>query len=145
MKKVILAALTMVAMNAAAQTQRIALAKGLMPKWQYTMVIENNQDTSTHFGFSFQNQKYVHIQDLGVVVLMTKDRVNEFIAGLRDAAGQEKGITYTVTVQGVRISVYDFSNNVFIEDRQGKYFTLTKKQALNFADAIEANIHLLLK
>jgi hypothetical protein len=76
---------------------------------------------------------------------MTKDRVIEFIAGLRDAAGQEKGITYTVTVQGVRISVYDFSNNVFIEDRQGKYFTLTKKQALNFADAIEANIHLLLK
>jgi hypothetical protein len=145
MKKVILAALTMVAMNAAAQTQRIALAKGLNPKWQYTMVIENNQDTSTHFGFSFQNQKYVHIQDLGVVVLMTKDRVNEFIASLRDAAGQEKGITYTVTVQGVRISVYDFSNNVFIEDRQGKYFTLTKKQALNFADAIEANIHLLLK
>jgi hypothetical protein len=145
MKKVILAALTMVAMNAAAQTQRIALAKGLMPKWQYTMIIENKQDTSTHFSFSFQNQKYVHIQDLGVVVLMTKDRVIEFIAGLRDAAGQEKGITYTVTVQGVRISVYDFSNNVFIEDRQGKYFTLTKKQALNFADAIEANIHLLLK
>jgi hypothetical protein len=145
MKKVILAALTMVAMNAAAQVQRIAMAKGLNPKWEYTMIIENKQDTSTHFSFYFQNQKYVHIQDLGVVVLMTKDRVTEFIASLRDAAGQEKGITYTVMVQGVRISVYDFSNNVFIEDRNGKYFTLTKKQALNFADAIEANIHLLLK
>ena len=145
MKKVILAALTMVAMNAAAQVQRIAMAKGLNPKWEYTMIIENKQDTSTHFSFYFQNQKYVHIQDLGVVVFMTKDRVTEFIAGLRDVAGQEKGIQYSLIVQGVRISVYDFSNNVFIEDRNGKYFTLTKKQALNFADAIEANIHLLLK
>jgi hypothetical protein len=145
MKKVILAALTMVAMNAAAQTQRIALAKGVNPKWSYTMVIENNQDTSTHFSFSFQNAKYQHITDIGIVVLLTKSRVIDFVNGLRDVAGRDKGIQYSVNVHAIRIGVYEFSNNVFIEDRQGKYFTLTKKQALNFADAIEANIHLLLK
>jgi hypothetical protein len=145
MKKVILTVAMMVSFIAMAQRETKTLASGLNPKWKYQMVIENQTDTMTYFSFTFQNQKYQYISDIGVVSFITQDEVIKFCDAIRELSAKEKGTELTYTVVGIELSVLEFSNSIYIQDRSGKYFSIGKTQAVNFANEIQKHVNILRK
>lgn len=106
------------------------------------MGIRNGKDTTIYFYFGYQNKEYTHITDIGSVFLVDKDQVEQFANALNTLADKTEKTNLQISVGNVKVFLYDFSNAIYIEDKNGKYTTLTKKVAKKMAADILANIHL---
>ena len=105
------------------------------------MGIRNGKDTTIYFYFGYQNKEYTHITDIGSVFLTKREEVEQFANALNTLADKTEKTNLQISVGSVRVFLYDFSNAIYIEDRNGKYTTLTKKTAKEMAEDILANIH----
>ncbi len=102
-----------------------------------------NDDTSTYFVFSYQNQKYQYISDLGIVLIFDKGNVKKFAEVLKEYSQKEDKISISYKIKDFSIELYDFSYNIYINDSKGKYTALSKKKASKMSDEILDNLHLL--
>jgi hypothetical protein len=100
-------------------------------------------DTSTYFSYSYQNQKYKQITDLGMVFISKKSDMKLFAEVLKAMSAKEEGTTISVIEKEFEVNIYDFTNNVYIVDKRGKYTSLTRKKASDLADEILNNLHLM--
>ena len=140
MKKTILIAALTFGMNISAQTtEKKALYKG---SFTITQKIENS-DTTTFFSYTYQNQKYQHISDLGIILTFEKASVKQLAELLMEFSQKEPGITISNHSKDFTIDLYDFSKNIYLTDTKGKYTAISKKQAVKMADEILNNLHLL--
>jgi hypothetical protein len=93
-------------------------------------------DTMVYYYFSFQNQKYQYITDLGSIMLFKKEDVLLMQQQLKEFSQVEGKVTQKVSTANYEIALYDFSNNIYLSDSKGKYTTLTKKQATKLSEAL---------
>jgi len=121
------------------QTQRRNLYKGTFDISEKIY----KEDTTTFFYFGFQNAKYQHITDIGGIGTSSKEQMKEFAEVLKEYSGKENGISMEYQTKIGLIYIYDFSKNVYIQSRDGKYTMMTKKKASAIADEMLSNLHLL--
>lgn len=140
MNKIITIAALIFGMNVSAQTtERKDLYKG---SFTITQKIQND-DTTTYFSFTYQNQKYQHISDLGIILMFDKGNVKKFAEVLKEYSQKEDKIQLSYKLKDFSIELYDFSKNIYINDSKGKYTSVSKKQASKIADEILDNLYLL--
>ncbi len=111
--------------------------------YEITQLIRSS-GTTTYFYYSYQNQKYRHITDLGSVFISNKEELKVFAEKLIEFSNKEKGIEVTYTDKAYSFALYDFNESIYIMDaRQQKYTTISKKQAKLLADEILSKLSLL--
>lgn len=140
MKKIMVSVALLIATNSFSQmTETKNLASGSASKWKIVMNIKNGSDTTTYFYYGYQNLKYSYISDLGAIFTTEKQELIDIANALNTLATKEKGIQVQLKVGKYSLSLYDFSNNVYIEDEEGKYTYVSKKQAVKMADEFVSN------
>jgi hypothetical protein len=121
------------------------LASGSSAEWKIVMNVKNGTDTVTYFYYGYQNAKYTHITDIGAICTESKQELIDISNGLKTLATKEKGVQLELKVGKYSLSLYDFSNNIYIEDEDGKYTYVTKNKAVKMADEFIANANFLRK
>lgn len=140
MKTIILIMLTALSFNVLTQTtEKKTLYKG---SFSITQKIQDS-DTSTFFSFTYQNQKYQHISDLGIILTFDKASVKQLAELLMEFSQKDPGVQVSHKTKDYTIDLYDFSRNIYLTDTKGKYTAISKKQAIKMADEIFNNLHLL--
>jgi hypothetical protein len=136
MKKIIISIAMLVASNGFSQmneTKKLVSGKGLC-KWDITMEVKNNKDTLTYFYYGFQNQAYSYITDIGSIFFTKQNDLIDFANALKTLATKEKGVQLELNIKDYSVKVYDFSNNIYIEDEKGKYTYMSKNQAVKLSN-----------
>lgn len=126
-------------------TETKKIATGTTANWKIVMNIKNGSDTVTYFYYGYQNAKYTHITDIGAICTESNQELIDISNGLKTLATKEKGVQLELKVGKYSLSLYDFSNNIYIQDEDGKYTYVTKKQAVKMADEFIANAKFLRK
>ena len=146
MKKIMVSVAIFIASNSFSQmTETKKLASGTAVDWKIVMNIKNGTDTVTYFYFGYQNAKYTQITDVGAICTQSKQELIDIANGLKTLSTKEKGVNIELKVGVYTLSLYDFTNNVYIEDEDRKYTYVTKKQAVKMADEFLANAKFLRK
>jgi hypothetical protein len=146
MKKIMISVALLIATNGFSQmTETKKIASGSSAEWKIVMNVKNGTDTVTYFYYGYQNAKYTHITDIGAICTESKQELIDISNGLKTLATKEKGVQLELKVGKYSLSLYDFSNNIYIEDEDGKYTYVTKKQAVKMADEFIANAKFLRK
>lgn len=101
------------------------------------------EDTSVYYYFSFQNAKYQHITDLGSILLSSKKDILELSSKLKEYTETKERVSLVFATNDYSVSLYDFSNNIYLVDKKGKYTIFTKKQALKLSEALLTYVELL--
>jgi hypothetical protein len=136
MKKIIFAILTIMSFNC--QSQTITETKNIVEgtlgkeKWKIIQRIKNN-DTTTCFYFSFQNEKYTQITDLGTFFYLDSVGLTEFVNSL-DILSQKpdkSGVSIDLS-SGGKVSLFDFSNEIYLIDKNNKHTKISKEDAKKF-------------
>lgn len=145
MKKIIISVAILIASNSFAQmTETKKLASGAAG-WKISMEIKNGTDTSVYFFYGYQNKAYDYITDIGSVFFTEEKELIDFANSLKALSIKENGVQVQLQVSSVTLKLYDFSNNIYIEDNNGKYTYVTKKQAIKLADEFLLNAKYLRK
>lgn len=139
MKKIIISVAILIASNSFAQmTETKKLASGAAG-WKISMEIKNGTDTSVYFFYGYQNKAYDYITDIGSVFFTEEKELIDFANSLKTLSTKENGVQVQLRVSSATLKLYDFSNNIYIEDNNGKYTYVTKKQAIKLADEFLLN------
>ena len=145
MKKIIISVAILIASNSFAQmTETKKLASGTS-EWKINMKIENGTDTTTYFYYGYQNKAYDYITDIGSVFFTEEKELIDFANALKSLSTKESGTQVQLQISSTTLKLYDFSNNIYIEDSRGKYTYITKKQAVKLADEFLLNAKYLRK
>lgn len=141
MKKLIVSVALLLSVNVVLSqtTERKKLYEG---DFSITMSIKNS-DTSTYFSYTYQNMKYQHISDLGIIILFNKKDLVDFVNNLKSFSEKESGVVINYHHKYFDLNLHDFSKNIFITDSKGKYTSITKNKAIKLCEEIEGQIHLL--
>ena len=112
--------------------------------WEINQVIQEEADTNVYFYMGFQNMKYQYITDIWSLYFISKSEMTEFATKLNEFAllGKEN---VSETIGDYKLQIYDFSNGVYITDKEGKYTMIPKKKAIKLAEEILANVYLLIR
>jgi hypothetical protein len=103
-----------------------------------------DSDSNIYSIISFQNIEYKTIIDTRIILLRKKSELKEFADKLIEFSEKEKGVEVSFKKEGkYSIDLISSSNNVVINDKEGKYNFFSKKQAKSLAQDITANIDLL--
>ena len=146
MKKIMVSVAIFIATNSFSQmTETKKIATGTAAEWKIVMNVKNGTDTVTYFYFGYQNAKYTQITDVGAICTQSKQELIDIANGLKTLSTKEKGVNIELKVGVYTLSLYDFTNNVYIEDEDRKYTYVTKKQAVKMADEFLANAKFLRK
>jgi hypothetical protein len=139
MKKIIISVAILIASNSFAQmTETKKLASGAAG-CKISMEIKNGTDTSVYFFYGYQNKAYDYITDIGSVFFTEEKELIDFANSLKALSIKENGVQVQLQVSSATLKLYDFSNNIYIEDNNGKYTYVTKKQAIKLADEFLLN------
>ena len=140
MKTMMISVAMFIATNSFSQmTETKKLATGTAANWRIVMNIKNGTDTVTYFYYGYQNLKYTHITDVGAICTDEKQELIDIANALNTLATKEKGVQVELKVGKYSLSLYDFSNNIYIEDEDKKYTQVSKKVAVKMADEFLAN------
>jgi hypothetical protein len=146
MKKIMISVAILIAQNGFSQmTETKKLASGTAAEWKIVMNVKNGTDTVTYFYYGYQNAKYTHITDIGAICTQDKQELIDISNALKTLSEKEKGVQVELNINKYSLRLYDFSNNIYIEDEEGKYTYVTKKQAVKMADEFLANAKFLRK
>jgi hypothetical protein len=138
-----LMSLSFVAFNQTRES--IKMVKGQNLDFTIDKVITNSTDTMVYFYWGFQNQKYSTITDIGSFMFYKKEDLKLFVNGLKQLSEKEKGIDFQLSIGRYgTMQLYDFSNEIYITEKSGKYTTIPKKKVLNIVTEIEKYIDLLI-
>ena len=147
MKKITISIAMLMGLNGFSQmTETKKLAEGTgFNKWKIVMNVKNSTDTLIYFYYGYQNAKYTHITDIGAIYTDEKQELIDIANALKTLATKENGVQIELKVGKYTLSLYDFSNNIYIEDEEKKYTYITKKQAVKMADEFILNANFLRK
>jgi hypothetical protein len=146
MKKIMISVALLIATNGFSQmTETKKIASGSSAEWKIVMNVKNGTDTVTYFYYGYQNAKYTHITDIGAICTQDKQELIDISNALKTLSEKEKGVQVELNINKYSLRLYDFSNNIYIEDEEGKYTYVTKKQAVKMADEFLANAKFLRK
>lgn len=114
-------------------------------KYGVGMMITDMIDTTTWFTIGFDNKAYQYIKDNGYIILVTRDEVTEFQDKLSEFLTYDtKTSTYSLEFsQGIIRSSY--GNNFKIEDKNSKYFYISRKNVQLLIDKMTEAKKLMLK
>jgi len=143
MKKIVISAAMLMGLNGFSQTKEFKKIATGTEDWDITMEIVNNKDTSTYFYYGYQNKSYKHIVDIGSVFFFKKRDLIDFANALKLLSKKEAGSEVQISVNGYKLNMYDFSEEIYIADKNNKYTTLDKETAIIMADEFLANVKLL--
>jgi hypothetical protein len=133
MKKLVLTVATVLLMvsNSYSQTmERNTIATGVSGSYKVMQIIKDEKDTIMLFSWNFQNAKYSSITDIGGIYLYDGNQIDEFVGALSKVASKEPGTNIRVNSGGNSVYSYDFDkNSIYISDKNGKYFIISRKQA----------------
>jgi hypothetical protein len=142
MKKVFLILILFVSLKSNSQTtERKKLFKSQYDYEIVQSIIE--KDTSVYFAMPYQNEKYKQITDLGLIILNKKSDLKLFAEKLIEFSQKEKGTSIDFANPLFTISLYDFTDIMYLYDKNKKYKTLTKKMANKIANEILTKLDLL--
>ena len=127
------------------QTVKETLAKGRVVSWSIKRLIENDKDTIVYFYWGYQNKKYTQIRDIGSVFFYEKSELKLFAEKLIEYCQMERGKSISYSIGDFKISLFDFSNEIYIEDDENKYTTISKRNAQVLSAEIMQHIDLLIK
>ena len=139
MKKIIISVAILIASNSFSQmteTKKLASGTG---GWKISMEIKNGTDTTIYFFYGYQNKAYDYITDIGSVFFTEEKELIDFANALKTLSTKENGVQVQLQVSSTILKLYDFSNNIYIEDSNRKYTNMTKKQAIKLADEFIEN------
>ena len=140
MKKIMISVAILIASNSFSQmTETKKIASGTAVDWKIVMNIKNGTDTVTYFYYGYQNAKYTQITDIGAICTQSKQELIDIANGLKTLATKEKGVQLELNINKYSLRLYDFSNNIYIQDEDGKYTQVSKKNAIKMADEFLAN------
>jgi hypothetical protein len=140
MKKIMVSVAIFIASNSFSQmTETKKIASGTAVDWKIVMNIKNGTDTVTYFYYGYQNAKYTQITDIGAICTQSKQELIDIANGLKTLATKEKGVQLELNINKYSLRLYDFSNNIYIQDEDGKYTQVSKKNAIKMADEFLAN------
>ena len=140
MKKIMISVALLIATNSFSQmTETKKIASGTAVDWKIVMNIKNGTDTVTYFYYGYQNAKYTQITDIGAICTQSKQELIDIANGLKTLATKEKGVQLELNINKYSLRLYDFSNNIYIQDEDGKYTQVSKKNAIKMADEFLAN------
>jgi hypothetical protein len=140
MKKIMISVAILIAQNGFSQmTETKKIATGSSADWKIVMNIKNGTDTVTYFYYGYQNVKYTHITDIGALCTENKQELIDIANGLKTLATKENGVQIELNIKKYSLRLYDFSNNIYIQDEDGKCTYVTKKVAVKMADEFLAN------
>ena len=145
MKKIMISVALLIASNSFSQmieTKKLASGTG---GWDISMDIENSKDTMTYFYYGYQNMEYTHIVDRASVFFTKKQDLIDFAKTLKILSKKESGANIQSTIYGYCIRLHDFSEEIYITDKRGKYTTISKEDAIIMADEFIANAKFLRK
>ena len=145
MKKIMISVALLIATNGFSQMTEKKIASGSSAEWKIVMNVKNGTDTVTYFYYGYQNAKYTHITDIGAICTQDKQELIDISNALKTLSEKEKGVQVELNINKYSLRLYDFSNNIYIEDEEGKYTYVTKKQAVKMADEFLANAKFLRK
>jgi hypothetical protein len=138
-----LMSLSFVAFNQTRES--IKMVKGKNLDFKIDKVITNSTDTMVYFYWGFQNQKYSTITDIGSFMFYKKEDLKLFVDGLKQLSEKEKGIDFQISIGRYgTMQLYDFSNEIYITEKSGKYTTIPKKNISDIVTEIEQYIDLLI-
>ena len=122
MKKIMISVALLIATNSFSQmTETKKIASGTAVDWKIVMNIKNGTDTVTYFYYGYQNAKYTQITDIGAICTQSKQELIDIANGLKTLATKEKGVQLELNINKYSLRLYDFSNNIYIQDEDGKY------------------------
>ncbi len=104
--------------------------------------VETLVDT-TIFSYYYQDQKSQFSSELGIISTFDKNTVKSFAETLKEYAQKQEGIEESHHTESYSISIFEFSKNIYISDLNTRYTCLTKKQAVELANEILDNLHLM--
>ena len=140
MKRIMVSVAILIATNSFSQmTETKKIASGTTVDWKIVMNIKNGTDTVTYFYYGYQNAKYTQITDIGAICTQSKQELIDIANGLKTLATKEKGVQLELNINKYSLRLYDFSNNIYIQDEDGKYTQVSKKNAIKMADEFLAN------
>jgi hypothetical protein len=136
MKTLLLTLVALISINVIAQIERVTLSEfkllsSSQLQCKLTNVIDyDNNDSSKHVSLVFQNFKYQHISDNGVIILPNQEELNSFIKDLSilySKLNTESNLEFNR--ENYTVAYYDFAKNkIYILDTDGKYMILNKEQ-----------------
>jgi hypothetical protein len=82
------------------------------------------------FAWNFQNAKYSSITDIGGIYLYDQDEIDVFVNTLSKVASKEPGTNIRVDAGENSVYSYEFDkDSIYISDKNGKYFIISRKKA----------------
>lgn len=131
--KSLLAILCTISMNAQKKTMDVSSIKIGQISAKYSKVIDlEKKDTISYVYLGFQNFKYRTLSDIRSVFFPKQEDLKSFVEDLKTALpemGSKQNIDWKRQLYS--ISVFDFSNNLYLFERPSKgdgYTTLSKKE-----------------
>lgn len=131
--KSLLAILCTISMNAQKKTMDVSSIKIGQISAKYSKVIDlEKKDTISYVYLGFQNFKYRTLSDIRSVFFPKQEDLKSFVEDLKTALpemGSKQNIDWKRQLYS--ISVFDFSNNLYLSERPSKgdeYTTLSKKE-----------------
>lgn len=108
-------------------------------------IAETIQDgsSSKYFVYSFKNEKYKHITDIGIIIIRDKNQLIDFANKLIKLSNIENKISLSFKNENYMINLYESINDIYIYDKKEKCFSITKAEAKNIGEEILLNINLL--
>jgi hypothetical protein len=144
MKKLLLGTLLLLSAFTTFSQQIITttLAKGVEYNWKIQKDVENGVET-TYFIFQFKNGKYNYIYDVGTIFIGNKEGLQMLIDKLKVFSKIPPKSNIRDHGDGFNINLYDFSNNIYLEDLDGAYILISKANAIKLSIVLQNNITLL--
>jgi len=99
------------------------------------MVVEAG-DTTKYMSIAFQNVKYQHITDIGVILLSNEEECDTFASQIKYVIPKAGGDEMVEFDEGKYKIVVGNNQNVFFYDSDGKYSFINTTNAIKLADWI---------
>lgn len=141
MRKILTLLIFACVFQASGQTELKEVVKGNVIDWSISRAISPDRDI-TFFFYSFQNEKYSRITDKGRILTAEKTQLYAVVLCIREFLKLEKTSIYK-EIGTFKVVKYSFTDRIFFEDSDGKYFSLSKEDALTLSNELETNYKLL--
>jgi hypothetical protein len=127
-------------------SETTTLASGMLGSetWKIDKEITGSKKYVDFF-YGFQNKEYTSIIDIGSVMFSDKINLEKFVSAIELLTTKNAGVNITVQFKGGKVYLYDFSENIYLEETSGKYTTFTKDEAILFVKEIRTKYNLLPK
>ncbi len=129
-----------------AQTKETTtLVEGVSVNFKIEQVVSDETDTLVYFYYGFQNKEYQYVTDIGSFFFTKKADMQMFIDGLLKLSEKEGKVNVEISLgSNGTLQLYDFAPKViYLNDRKGKYTTITKAKAKSFALEMQKHVDLL--